>query len=413
MATSKKSSGLLINHDRADAVLDALAYRHNNGLYPYNKSLDVLPQEAYDLFTYGSKEHAMFLFNLCYYMRGGIQSDEAARKYVKIYKKHKHLFRASYFRSTKEARLKELADEVYLVLQRNELNYTARSTSYGWVWNAHKLFHHWQGNPARLFDNISSYEQACDIIKNKTSGKRSGWKRLEQPKHFYGFQEKMVSMILYFLAQARMVDMDTFPPPIDFHFFRILLSTEILYTKKKVVIDEDYLNIWQRTIGDKARHAMSAYMQRRDMSAIDLGDIVWNYSRDMCSSHPENISEKGEYQGRRTGVSLKPYTWNETNLTTYQNTCGLCKIREYCKYSVPSAPYYIQGKLIIRSERPDPPPHLLQQKLFLMDPQPKKRGHWAKGNAKKNGSDHADKVEVKIPLAEQQELIFSDKIPSN
>jgi len=81
--------------ERLELVLNRLMAAFNNGQYPYNQPWARAPQIPENLpknLILGSSEHAVFLFCLCYHMRGGIDSETATKSLAKLYDARPEIF---------------------------------------------------------------------------------------------------------------------------------------------------------------------------------------------------------------------------------------------------------------------------------------------------------------------------------
>ena len=73
---------------KLELVLNRLMAAFDTGQYPFDKPWAKPPQIPENMprnLTLGSKEHALFLFCLCYHMRGGIDSITAIKSLAKLY----------------------------------------------------------------------------------------------------------------------------------------------------------------------------------------------------------------------------------------------------------------------------------------------------------------------------------------
>jgi hypothetical protein len=75
----------------------------------------------------------------------------------------------------------------------------------------------------------------------------------------------------------------------------------------------------------------------------------------MCSEHPGNMSIVSKRRkGRKTKIT-PVRRWTAAQARTYERTCRICPIKDTCKSCIPSAVYYIGGKVSLRGERDAPP----------------------------------------------------------
>ena len=338
---------LTVNPGRIEEVFGRLLRAYLENEFPYNQPEAVVPQLPEFLpksFEWGGREHALFLFALCYWMRGGSQSDDATRSLTKFYNVHHRIFLPEHW---------EEIDSPTLMRELGNfgLGYNATQVSVGWKENLKRLHELWNSDPRNIFKGISTYEEACERIQNKKG------------QGFYGFQEKMVSMITYFLMDAKMVDRWHFPIPVDFHVLRTVFSHELV-----VPTEDEYdgkNGLYRKHILDLVRTISMKYSVGHDADPLDLCSAVWIFSRIMCSQNAMNERRKeGGRQakkGRQTRI-LKLSGWTEAQTRRWERTCLTCPVRSTCTWTVPSADYYIRGQ-VVRGERHQPPP---QERLFAM-----------------------------------------------
>ncbi len=332
-----------VNWDRAEEVFGILVQAVKNKTYPYNRA--ELPQLAKNLpksLVWGSYEHALFLFAVCYYMRGGIQSDTAILSMTSLYEKNRDIFFPQYFRNdtSEETTIEYIKTELHSA----RLNYAAIEVSRFWVLNAKKLNKFWDSDPRNLFKGTTTYDELCTRIMRK--GKDSA----EKSFGFYGFREKMVSMLTYFYMHAGIIDPFIFPLPIDFHVQRLLVSHGILSVEGKGIGDDHFSQELLRV----ARNVTDEYCKKHSIDTRHLCDGLWLLSNTLCNKHPGNRSLTPKRRGRASQIFSFSYGWTETHLIAYDKSCAHCPVEKTCQYHIPSAHYYISGKLIVRSLREKP-----------------------------------------------------------
>ena len=163
----------------------------------------------------------------------------------------------------------------------------------------------------------------------------------------------MVSMLTYFYMDAGIVDRWNFPIPVDFHALRTMFAHEI------VIADQSEWN-GNAPCGGRRRPAGELPKLSPKRASATLCEAVWLYSGLMCNQHPGNQSiEIGLHEGRKTELRPMP-RWSLAQTRTYERTCAACFIQNTCRQCVPSAEYYVGGRIILRKERDAPP----QQSLF-------------------------------------------------
>jgi len=350
-----------VNREHAFAVLDEIMDTFYKRVPPFDrmelptdeKNMPELLRASNTNNIRGGKEHAMFLFTGCYFMRGGVQSDMAFRTLAKIFSDQPELFDCEYIADEKN---EVSADKIVEVMQ--EFNLGNHKMGRGaWVENAHRLLERFGGDPRRIFDGVTSYDEAVAVIAN---GKESGG--------FWGFQEKMASMYIYYLDKENIYHPDyPYPAPSDFHVARITAATEMITgnvplldiarygngvgqeskiaLKESDIISEEFLELTRKLHLD--------YIDARGASPMDMTDAIWSFSRSMCSRAPGNMTRViGETKGRNTVVELVPINPDSrVQQRKQQRSCGACLLDACCKLHIPNGIYYKSGRFVATASR--------------------------------------------------------------
>lgn len=327
-----------INWEKADLVFGRLTRAVRTRSFPFNEvEVPQVKKNIPDSIIWGSYEHALFLFVVCYYMRGGIKSKTAILAMGDMYNKHTHLFTPWVGFDEKE---------IKQALTGCGLNYAATEVARFWRINASKLARFWDSDPRKLFEHSPTYEELCRRIMRRSKDTEY------TPNGFYGFREKMVSMLVYFYMDAGIISETTFPLPIDFHLQRLMVSHGILQVKDTSIGENHY----SATLLAAGREVTHAWCAKNKTSSLDLANALWLLSSELCNQHPGNRSTGGRNRdGRSTILTAFDYNWTEVHQNTYDRTCRRCPVQDTCQFQIPAAYYYIQGKLHVRSERQQPP----------------------------------------------------------
>lgn len=344
MATKErwKKASIIIDRERGYLVFERLLAVHRERKYPFSYALGALPWKRENLpsqITWHSKNHAMFLFILCLWMRGGIASDVAAVKLAEVFRLDRRWFDPYWARNqTPEALLAILAEAGLAGLAKTNARY--------WIENCKRLCAQYQGNPLNILKGVSDYDEACARIKNsKRKGVQHG---------FMGFQEKMVSMIIYFIVDARFPGLEQFlfPIPVDIHVMRILLSNEVL----RITGMPRRTNFYIEPVLARIREYFMEYCTLRYLNASTLSDILWLWSRELCTLQPGNTLRHVGGKNRKSRFATIPVNWNDPNtVRNHRKSCGSCPCNDTCSWSIPSAVYYRRGEIFLYAKRERPP----------------------------------------------------------
>ncbi len=358
---------MFFDQQKAEELLNELFRHIEAGTFPYHIP-DYLPQNFIpDAIKESKLLCARFVFFLCLYMRGGIESMVATTQMVLMHAKHPELFDPY-----QAAELTE--KEIAVRLQKYMGKWDLENISNYWRENARLLVAHWEGNPLLLFGAVKDYEGLATLMRNKKGG--GSYEINEQG--FWGFQYKMVSMFCYFTIVLDLIPAREFPPPVDFHHFRIYFGTEILrvVTERKGNKDTALLPLWgievlkitsrrgsiryQEEMQKPMREFLLEYSRKTGRSNVDVADVLWTYSLVMCGQAPANTIRRGTFGTKRNKKKKKkdldklsprlklkeprgPAAAQRRNIAAYLRTCGRCVIRDACKYGVPAQAYFQQG----------------------------------------------------------------------
>jgi hypothetical protein len=329
-----------IDRKKAERIFWRLLDAYRRKEPPYDQPDAIPPQVRENIpasLIWGSREHALFLFAVCYWMRGGIKSNTAIRQLARLYDTTPQIFLPEH--------APFLVEDILATAFRSVgLGFNADEIAGMWRENLIKIAARWEGDPRNIFHGISTYEEACERIQNKGG------------EGFRSFQEKMVSMLTYFYMDAGIVDRWHFPVPVDFHVLRTMFAHEI------VVADQSEFNgngFYTKPILAAVRNLFQSYCMDNNVDPVTLCEAVWLHSGLMCNQHPGNQSVVGGRHGRKTELWPVP-RWSLMQTRTFERTCAVCVVNATCRWCVPSAEYYIRGRIILREERDTPP----QQQLF-------------------------------------------------
>lgn len=333
---------LTIDWQRAELICGQLLAALRKNVYPYNapRPQDFIPPAL----RKNRLTHARFLFYACHYMRGTIRSDFAFKRLIGLWEVHPKLFEPSQVR-----RVGQL--ELYREL-REALFYQASEISSFWLENSRRLSKHWKGDPRRIFFGINEPEEMYRRIVNKGHNK-NGRKEAVVPHEegFLGFQEKMSSMLAYFLMEAELIPEFRASPAVDFHLLRILLATEILVPKDR------NKKIRYEHVSVLGIQVLEWYSKKFDVSLVEVGDALWLVSTTLCRRAPGNAMfdrHKNEEAGIRNSPQPLVLDWRKANhVRRYVTTCGSCPVGGQCSWHVFSGTYYEEGEFAMRAhERP-------------------------------------------------------------
>lgn len=332
---------ITLHQARADEVLDRLIHAFQAKEFPYNLKAARPPHVPENLprnLTLGSRSHALYLFCLCYYMRGGLESNVAARLLSRVYEKRPDIF-------VPEFAGKFNQQTIFAALKTVRLGRENQVSSF-WIPNFQKLAEEWNGHPAKILEGVTNFDAACERIQRKNGN------------GFAGFQKKMVSMLIYFLTDTGFITPFPFPAPVDFHVLRVAIANEFITIEPEDGENAEKGFTVSDVMTDAVRGMLLDYCLRRKADPLILSEVMWLLSRMICVRNPGNMSmieTHRRVRGRSRKVDTKPFRLTRGNLEWYEGACGSCPIEPTCRFNIPSAPYYVHGNIEIRGERTKSP----------------------------------------------------------
>lgn len=325
---------IIPHFDRLDETVETLLEARERNEFPYRLDSAMLPQDERNMppeLPRGGREHANFLWATCYYMRGGIKSTTAFKSLSKVYAEDPDLFDPFSAQHDEPERIVKL-------LQDHGLSFSAEKfIGRAWVENARRMAEHFDGDPRKLFEGTTRYDEILARIKNNHKG-----------KGFLGFKEKMTSMIAYYLMEAEIIPYFDFPLPVDLHVLRVSASNEIITFENL----PDNGNILSDQTLAMLRNMYHDFSVTHGIKQLDVCNAVWSLSSAICSVQPGNImlepDRKEGRQGRNTHiVSNAIDEKNMKQIKQYKRSCALCPIERTCEHNMPSKNYYVKGQAFL------------------------------------------------------------------
>jgi hypothetical protein len=337
---------IFINKEAAYHLFDALLKLWREKSFPFNLPRAVIPQTIIPQNMRNDKSSlANFYFYTCIYMRGGIESLQAFKALLRLYEDDPLLFDPLHagWRST------EHVEEML----RKYIGWDAKQAARTWVKNSRNIRDHWGGSALNLFKGLDSYDEALRRLRNKRT-KRDRIRAGKDGHGFYGFQPKMVSMLVYFwdwegLFKKRFI----YPSPADFHNFRLgIAHGAICFEKRPDSIRPS------EALSAPWREAVMRYLREKKEDPVDLADALWLFSLTLCGESPVNVWQSKQKKRNRERSDKEesaelPYIMlghasvevnqSQGKRQRYLRTCGSCPLKRNCYWSIPAGPYYGRG----------------------------------------------------------------------
>lgn len=367
-----------IDKKRARAVLAAMRARYEAREFPYLDTAANLPQSYVpEAVKAEPASWARFFFYLCLYMRGGYDSVEAAKRLALAYTEHPGLF---------DERVLDKSESDIQRIVSGYIPIFRKVIGRFWLHNSQVLWKYWGGDPRRLFlgavDHHELYYRLMGGRYRPTALALEAGQVGQFPglsagsihdtytyRGFLGYGQKMTSMLGYYLHVVGLLAKEpSLSAPVDFHHVRVYLQTGILRVEPGMMLRYEHLVPYGIAVAE--------YLQRTSGLPMHVyGDIMWLWSRDLCSVAPHNRSEEETLpNGRVVRRSVVP-TWDQKDRNAYAKSCGVCAIARFCKVATPSGPYYTDGHFhIVARNPPEVEQLLLHPDLFLPRAAPTRAG---------------------------------------
>lgn len=330
-------------------------WRASPKAFPFNHPDAIIPQTIIPEYLRKHKEQlAVWYIAVCNQMKGRVTSMEAFRGNLRIYNKYPWFF------NPREV-IKYYSPRDLISVYAEFLPIDKENNVRGLLWNYRLLDVHYDGSALNLIRRITSYSEAERRLRNKrTLGERvaAGY----AGEGMFGFQHKMVSMLVYFYDwEGWFKKRFLYPSPADIHNFRIGLSSGSLLVENVAGgVIKDY-----EGISAPWRAAVMEYLIERKEDPVDVSDVLWLFSNVMCGNSPMTHTAKDETpasSGMFEAEDLPHHNGVRQFLhLTYrrdiEQTCLNCFLLDRCNYAIPARPYYNKGTIVLR-ERPRVEDHI-------------------------------------------------------
>lgn len=350
MNQKKPKEEILIyfNEQNLNILSKELLKRMENREFPYNLKKARLPEKEYipsvSIMPRESRAHFLFLFHACNYMRR-IDSNIAFQALTQIFKKHSEIFFPENFACSEEDEVKKKIWLKEILCEEKPLRGNINDAVKFWFYNSQKLLEFYEGHPGNIF-NGKGWNDFWEIKKMIRNNEKE---RKQNEKHtFYGFQIKMVSMLVYFFSAGKLIEPILFPPPLDIHVIRLLLLNGVFKISNMKEAGKENGEVAVNYLTDNTKKYMArllcTYLDEKKIDPVDFAAALWLFGRTMCSSSPINKVKKGDGSGRKTQLFFKdPSTWKPRDIIHFESTCLSCPFLQICTSRIPGAGYQIKG----------------------------------------------------------------------
>jgi hypothetical protein len=299
--------------------------------YPFIPGVMDGPQLEHNLppaLPRGGVEEADFHRIMCFFMLGPTDSMTMAKGVVRLYEQSPEVFNC-----LEASRMSD--EKINSLLLAAGLNFGAKEkVPMACRLNAAYIIRHFDGNICNAFTMANGDWKKLYRLLMRT--KRAG---------LIGYQEKMSSMLAFFLMRRNIVDYFLVPPQVDFHVMRVFWCCNLILPVHDDGSVANVLRMPQITrYGDAIRNALVGYELVTDQSWLDLSEALWTQSRMLCKLSPSNSSSD-----RADGSTYqKPIMWTPAQVRKYYKGCGHCSLEHRCTGAVPAGFYYNRKRKELR-----------------------------------------------------------------
>lgn len=311
--------------------------------YPFNRPDAIIPQTIIPESLRSNRDMLCnFYLAICNHMKGRKTSLQAFKDYIKIWEEKPEFFDPHWviFQSVKDI------EDIFQEYVKLDAVVSARA----WMINCRHLIHHYKGSAYNILKGVKDYKEAEHRLLNKrtqTELREAGWR-----PGFYGFRHKMVCMYIYFIDWEGLIPKKSrfyYPTPADIQNFRIALNAVALFVHNP---PQDGIRDYEK-ISAPWRVMTMKYMQLRKADPRDVADVLWLYGGVMCGNSPltETVNPKERppsFLSNDDGVDPARRYLHKNYRSALEQTCLVCFLRDQCNYAIPAAPYFDEGRLILR-----------------------------------------------------------------
>lgn len=380
--------------------LDAMLADYDKGEYPFSPDILDGPQLNKNLpagLTLGGIEEVNYYIGLCNYMLAAQDSMAASRAFAVLYSRDgDRLFDWEQVTKLSITDIKQALLGVGLTTRANEV-------AQAWATNAPRILERYDGDIRKLYERAGGDWRV--VYAELINTKRGDGLR--------GYQEKMASMLSFFLMKKGLVPYFPMPPQVDFHVMRVFWQCNlVLPTRDGEPVFKMQSGPDVRRFCDAIRLALLDYERDGGRCWLDTSEALWVQSRSLCSATPSNSTTKraanrrgldGELaeteeadseleppavppnhvekaqialldevptQAKKASRGMPerpPIEWSQEKRLAYRASCGRCSLELHCTGSIPAGFYYNNEQNFLRWFPRELPPDDRERQLFDPD----------------------------------------------
>lgn len=300
-----------------------------------------MPQEKIPTQFESELAHALFLFYTALTQRG-TSNERAIEALVFVQENRPELLDPCYVSGMSKSKLYK----AFRWIESKGVRfggYKAERLAGHWLVNSQELKDSYNGDPRRIFQDTESFSQV--------------FKRIVRPRgqtSFQGIGIKIFALYAYYLHERGLIAYFPSALTAEIHIMRILWATGIIkrtdWAKKHVptknhpaqLAGKRAVNIYFDFQIDIALWS-EKFMQKQGFSHLEMIPAIWLLGRNFCSRSFQNkAKQRGASYVESRQLRRNPALWPKN----YKDPCGACPINQYCKWAIPSYPYWEWGLLV-------------------------------------------------------------------
>lgn len=301
-----------------------------------------MPQERIPTQFDSDLAHALFLFYTALTQRG-VSNEQAIEALIFVQENRPELLDPWYMSKISESRL----HNTFLWMKSKGVGFVGgykleNLTGY-WINNSRELVDSYKGDPRKIFQGAESFSQV--------------FKRIIRPRGktpFQGVGIKILALYAYYLHERKLINFFPSALQTDIHVMRILWATGIIkrtdWAKKHVPTRNHPAQLAGKWVVNiyfdfqiKIALWSEKFMQKQGFSHLEMIPAIWLLGRNFCSRSFQNKTRQGDVKYVESWqLRRNPGVWPKD----YKDPCGVCPINQYCKWAIPSDPYWKHGLLV-------------------------------------------------------------------
>lgn len=327
-------------------VIDILVPLLRQNEFPYNQRRFVLPEASEHMPKTPFKddrEEANFFLTACLWMRR-TDSNKAMRDLGRAFDDTRRMKRDPFDPETVAAMTPEEITEIFGKYPQLRM---LGSNAPGLGHNMRYIIARFNGDIRNAYANTNDFDEIVLRLKNDRHQQDPALVLPEFGDGLYGFAEKMVSMLTYYLIEAGKIAPIDYPPPIDQHFAKLTAGTS------SIIIHEDFRdeNYMTECLQGIARNLYYDISIKYGIPVNDIAKAFWLMGSKNCSLSPATFTRVIARNGRASEFGEYEHDFGRNGFDTVNMyaTCLSCPLHrtELCTHTSRGKENHLKGRLVL------------------------------------------------------------------